>query len=580
MYLKKKFHTLLFVFVIASLVLAACATPQAVETAAPAAEQPAAAPAQPEPTMAPEAAPTTAPEPAAEKKVATFIWTQEFDTLNPLYTNMWFSGTTLPLWNCYAWLFDDQNNPVPSLITEIPSTSNGGISADGKTLTFKLRDDIQWSDGTPLTAKDFLFTYEMTIDPKNAVATTSPYDKIETVTAPDDQTVVVTFKEPYAPWLGTMWRGLIPEHILRPVYDADGTLDTAEWNKAPTVGCGPFTFAEWESGSFARFVANDNYWLGRPKVDEIFFQFVPDDASQVAALKNGEGVLGTFMAAEDADALSKEGLTIFKVFSGYNEGVYFNLGDKANPGMKDLAVRLAIAYGIDRESIVNDLQLGLTKVAATDWDNTPYNNPEIQPYPFDPEKAKQLLDEAGWVDSNGDGTRDKDGVELMIKYGTTTREIRKDTQAVVQQQLADIGIGVELLNYESDNFFAGYAENGPAARGDLDMFEYSTTTNFPDPDTADWLCNNIPSDENPAGSNWSQFCDEKLDGLFQLQATQVDLAERTKTFQEITKYIFDNVYWLGFWQDPDIFAVNPRLQNIKLSGSTPFYNAMDWDLTP
>lgn len=580
MYLKKKFHALLFVFVIASLVMAACATPKAVETAAPAAEQPAAAPAQPEPTKAPEAAPTTAPEPAAEKKVATFIWTQEFDTLNPLYTNMWFSGTTLPLWNCYAWLFDDQNNPIPSLITEIPSSTNGGISADGKTLTFKLRDDIQWSDGTPLTAKDFLFTYEMTIDPKNAVATTSPYDKIETVTAPDDQTVVVTFKEPYAPWLGTMWRGLIPEHILRPVYDADGTLDTAEWNKAPSVGCGPFTFAEWESGSFARFVANDNYWLGRPKVDEIFFQFVPDDASQVAALKNGEGVLGTFMAAEDADALSKEGLTIFKVFSGYNEGVYFNMGDKANPGMKDLAVRQAIAYGIDRESIVNDLQLGLTKVAATDWDNTPYNNPEIQPYPFDPEKAKQLLDEAGWVDSNGDGTRDKDGVELMIKYGTTTREIRKDTQAVVQQQLADIGIGVELLNYESDNFFAGYADNGPAARGDLDMFEYSTTTNFPDPDTADWLCNNIPSDENPAGSNWSQYCDEKLDGLFQLQATQVDLAARTKTFQEITKYIFDNVYWLGFWQDPDIFAVNPRLQNIKLSGSTPFFNAMDWDLTP
>lgn len=580
MQLNRQFRILLFMVVIASLVLAACASPQAQETAVPAAEQPTAVPAVEQPTTAPEAAPTSAPEPAAEKKVATFIWTQEFDTLNPLYTNMWFSSTTFPLWNCYGWMFDEQNNPVPQLVAEIPSIENGGISADGKTITFKLRDDIKWSDGTPITSKDFVFTHDMTLDPKNAVSTTSPNDKVDTIVTPDDQTVVVNFKEPYAPWLGTFWHGLLPEHILRPVFDADGTLDTAEWNKAPTVGCGPFTFAEWESGSFARFVANDNYWLGRPKIDEIFFQFVPDDAAQVAALKNGEGVLGTFLAYPDADALAKGGLTVSKVFSGYNEGVYFNLGETVNPGMKDLAVRQAIAYGIDRESIVSDLLLGLTAVAATDWDNTPYNHPDIAPYPFDPDKAKQILETAGWVDSNGDGTRDKDGVELKFKYGTTTREIRKDTQAVVQQQLADIGIGVELLNYESDNFFAGYAEGGPAARGELDMFEYSTTTNFPDPDTADWLCDNIPSDENPAGSNWSQLCDEKLDQLFQLQATQVDREARIATFHEISKLIFDNVYWLGYWQDPDIFAINPRLLNVKLSGATPFFNAVDWDLTP
>ncbi len=122
------------------------------------------------------------------------------------------------------------------------------------------------------------------------------------------------------------------------------------------------------------------------------------------------------------------------------------------------------------------------------WDNTPYVDPSITPYPYDPEKAKALLDEAGWVDANGDGVREKDGIELILTYGTTTREIRKDTQAVVQQELAEVGIKVELQNFDSDIYFAGYGEGGPAATGQLDMFEYSTVTQFPDPDTYDYLC--------------------------------------------------------------------------------------------
>ena len=121
---------------------------------------------------------------------------------------MWFSTITDQLWNCWAWNFDDKNNPVPVLVTEMPSTENGGISADGKTITLKLRNDITWSDGTPITADDFIFTYQMIVNPKNTVYTTNPYDKIDTVTAPDPQTVVIKFKEPYAPWMGSLWKGI------------------------------------------------------------------------------------------------------------------------------------------------------------------------------------------------------------------------------------------------------------------------------------------------------------------------------------------------------------------------------------
>ena len=517
---------------------------------------------------------------AGPAKTATFIWTQEPDVLNPLYTNMWFSSITQQIWNCWAWDFDDQNNPHPVLVKEMPSEENGGISPDGRVITLKLRDDIVWSDGTPITSEDFVFTYEMTMNPKNTVASTFPYDKLEKVEAPDPKTVVMTFKEPFAAWQATLWHGLLPAHVLRPVFEKEGTIDNAEWNRAPTVGCGPFVFKEWESGSFIRFVANKKYWLGRPKIDEIFIRIVPDDASQVAALKAGDADLGTFIAYSDIPTLEQAGVQMVKVFSGYNEGWYFYLHpEKGHPALKDVRVRQAIALAFDRFSICKDLLLGLTKPPATYWANTPWQDPTLEPWPYDPERARQLLDEAGWKDTNGDGVRDKDGVELVLTLGTTTREIRRDVQAVAQQQLAQVGIKLELANADSDIFFGSYGEGGPCATGQYDIFEYSTVTNYPDPETADWLCSEIPSDENPSGVNWQAVCDEELDSLFQLQATQVDPAERQQTFHKITRLIYEKVYWLGVWEDPDIWAVGPRLKNVRLSGATPFFNIVEWDLS-
>ena len=573
---KPKLYIIFSLLVLASLFLAACGG--AVATEVPqegGAEQPTQPPAEEAATEAP----------AAERKVATLIWTQEFDTLNPLYTGMWFVSAIFPVYTCQTWWFDDQNEPVANLVTEIPSSENGGLSEDGRTITLKLRDDIVWSDGTPITSADFKFTYDMLLADGNAVSSRSPYDLIESFETPDDRTVIATFTDPYAPWLSSLFAGssgisIVPAHILQPVFDAEGTIDTAEWNKAPTVGCGPFVFDEWQSGSFARFVANENYWAGRPKLDELFFRFVPDDASQIAALVAGDGDVGTFFAYSDLPQLQDAGIKVINSFSGYNEGWYFNMHpEKGNPALKDQKVRQAIALGFNRQKLVQDLLLGGTNVAATDWDNSPWIAPGIEPYPYDPEKAKSLLAEAGWVDTNGDGTVDKDGVELELKYGTTNREVRQDTQAVAQQDLAEIGIKIELLSYDSDIFFSSYAEDGPSANFSLDIIEYSDSPNFPDPDTSAWRCAEIPSDENPAGVNPTGLCDDKLEALFAKQETQVDFDQRQQTFHEITQYIFDQAYWIGVWQDPDLFGFSNRMQNVKISGATPFYNVAEWDLS-
>ena len=242
-------------------------------------------------------------------------------------------------------------------------------------------------------------------------------------------------------------------------------------------------------------------------------------------------------------------------------------------------MRQALAYAFNREKLVQDLLLGRTSVAATDYDRSPWVDPSITPYPYDPEKAKALLAEAGWTDTNGDGTVDKDGVELVLKYGTTSREVRQDTQAVAQQDLAAVGIGTDLQSYDSDVFFSSYSENGPSANFSLDIIEYSDSPNFPDPDSSVWRCAEIPSDENPAGVNTTGLCDQTLEDMFVKQETQVDFAERQQTFYQITKYIYDNAYWIGLWQDPDLFGFSNRMTNVKLSGATAFFNVAEWDIT-
>ncbi len=518
-----------------------------------------------------------------EKKVVTLIYTQEFDTLSPLYTDMWFSWTTWQLYLAWAWEFDENNAAHPRLVTEIPSSANGGINSDGTVITMHLRDDIKWSDDEPITADDFVFTWEMATSSKNAVTTAYPYDQISSVTAPDPKTVLVTFTSPFAPWLATLWHGILPAHILRPIYDSEGTIDNAEWLKHPTVGCGPYLLDEWQSGSFARFVRNSNYWGTPPKIDEIFIRFVPDDASQVAAMQAGDADIGTFVPYSDVPKLEQSGIKIMTEPSGYNEGLFFLVdsnGKLGNPGLRDINVRKAIAMAIDRESVTRDLLLGLTKVPASFWDALPYyNNPPLSNYLYDPAAAKALLDQAGWVDSNGDGTRDKDGVELVLTYSTTIRDIRQEAQAVFQQQLAAVGIKVDIQSVDSDVYFATYGEGGPAATGKIDIMEWSDGPLWPDPDIYYWKCNEIPTADYPTGSNWFYTCDPELDALITLQSTQVDATARQETISKINQLFHDKVYWLGLWQDPDVWAVGPRLTGVKFSGVTPLFNIADWDIT-
>ncbi|MCX6029198.1 MAG: peptide ABC transporter substrate-binding protein [Chloroflexi bacterium] len=579
-----------------TLILTACVPAATPAPSAPATEAPKAA--APQPTAVPPTAvpkPTEAPKPTATSapKVLRVAFPQEPDSLNPYYSNMWFAAILGPLYLSTGLIvFNDKNEAVPLIAKEIPSTANGGISADGKVITYKLRDDIKWSDGEPLTADDYVFTWQMVMNDKNTVLSRDPFDVVvDKVEAKDKSTLVVTFKEPYAPWQAkiftgsggpTAGAGALPKHILEPVFQKDGTLDNAEWNRKPTVGIGPYLFKEWQSGSHLIFVANPNYWQGKPKLDQIYIRIVPDDAAQLAALKAGDSDVGTFIDYSVMPDLEKLGtVDLVKAASGYQESLFFNLSTdaktKGHPALQDVNVRKAVVMAVDRQKIVKDLLGGRTKVSSTFWEDTPYADPSQKPLAFDATGAKKLLDDAGWK-VGADGIREKDGVKLKLRYATTTRDVRKSTQVIVQQMLKDVGIDVELINHASDLFFAGYGDQGPIAMGQYDIEQHSSNPAFPDPDYVSWTCREVPSDKNPSGTNYQYFCDKELDDLFTQQAVTVDSQARIQLFYKIGKILNDKLYWVSLWDDPDWWAISKKLKNARLSGGTPFWNAYNWSL--
>jgi peptide/nickel transport system substrate-binding protein len=593
--------TLLLVF---SLVLSACApatqAPAVEQPAAeePVAEEPAAEEPMEEPTEVPMEEPTEAPmeEPAepAELKTATITFYEEPDTLNEFYTSMYFAILTHDLLQLSFWRYDDNLDLNLELATEVPTMENGGISEDGLTITIPIREGVVWTDGTPVTAQDYVFTYEMIMADGNAVQTRYPYDTyVESVTALDDYTVQIVMNEPYVAWgvgFNTNW---LPKHVLGPVFDAEGTIDNADWNRDQSATNGPFKLKEWQAASHLILEANDDYWRGRPVLDQIFIRIVPDDEAQMASIKAGDVDIGVYMTAADKpdiDELPDVDL-VPAGGGGWVESWFFNLISEdlaaenelqaGHVALQDKLVRRAIVQGFDREGLIDSLFYGLYKVPAVFWYDSPYDDTSIEPWPYDPEAAMTLLDEAGWVDTNGDGTRDKDGVELVIQYSTTAgNELRESTGLVFQQQMAEIGIGVEILNYSYDVIWNGYGDEGPVALGEYDIAEWSTYSwDFPDPNTGDWLCDEIPSPDNEAGGNWQGVCIPEMDDLFAEQAVTVDQDARIQLFYEIEAIMHDEMFWMGVRSDPDFWALNTRMQNVLFSGVDPFWNAYEWDIS-
>ncbi len=582
----------------AVLLLSACggaATPAAPPTSAPAAVEAPKATDAPAPTEAP--ASTEAPAPASSEggKTLTVGFQQEPSALNP-----WFSSQTFAFWaswfaNVGLWHYDEKDNPVLELAAELPTAKNGGVSADGKTITIKLKKDLKWSDGEPLTSADLKFTWEQVMNDANkGITGRDGYDKIESIDTPDTETAVIKFSQVYAPWaLLFAYKGLMPQHVLKDLKSLDGS----DWALNSKIGHGPFKITEVVKGDRIVFEANPLYWRGKPKLDKIFVKIVPDRDALLAGLRAGDVDIGADFAESNIPDLEglKDQLTTYIKPGPSFEHYFFNFGEKWPSTLskealdklcpfKDLKVRQAFLYGIDRFTIADKLLYGKSKVVAGLWPNSQYEDSELKPYAYDPDKAKALLDEAGYKPGD-DGIRvgqcgGKD-IKLSYKHSTTTpNQLRADVQTLVQQNLKDIGIEFTPDNKPSDVLFDSFANNGTLSSGNYELGGFTTQfVNGGDPDPGDYFKAAGIATAEGEGNNSYRLIDADLERLSNEQAGIADPDARKAIILQMQKIMYDKAYVIPMYARLDIVVTTKRVSGVRMSStSSGFWNAQEWDI--
>ncbi|MEG3438734.1 peptide ABC transporter substrate-binding protein [Pannus brasiliensis CCIBt3594] len=496
--------------------------------------------------------------------------------------------------------FSADGKLVPFLAAEIPSIENGGVAKDGRSVTWKLKKGVKWSDGTPFTARDVIATYKFITNPKTGSTSAGTYESVKNVEAIDDHTVKITFKEVNPAWssvfVGT--EGMIlPAHLYEKYSDEKARQAPANLSPA---GTGPYKVIEFRPGDTVVYEANPLF----READKLGFKRIElkggGDATSAAraVLQTGEAdyAYNLQVEAKVLDDLEKAGKG--KLISGFGslvERILFNLSDPnkvapdgerssvqfPHPFLSDPKVREALTLAIDRDTIVTQLY-GRTGKTTPNFLVLPeeYNSPNTR-YEFNPEKASKLLEEAGWKDSNGDGTRDKNGVEMKLVFQTTVNPLRQKTQEIIKQSFQSIGVGVELKTIDASIFFSSDPSNNDTVEkfyADLQM--YTTGNNVPDP--KDYLktvtCNEIPKKSNQwSGNNYARFCDKNYDRLWQSSSKELDPAKRRQQIIEMNDILIKNFIVVPLAHRADVAAISNNLQGFEL---TPWdrntWNIKDW----
>jgi len=493
--------------------------------------------------------------------------------------------------------FDNEGNLVPFLAAEIPSIDNGGVAADGKSVTWKLKQDIKWSDGQPFTAQDVIFTYQFLSNPKVGAVSAGTYELVKSVEAVDDFTVKINFKELNPAWSQFFVGGegmILPEHIYKDFNGANAREASA--NLKP-IGTGAYRVVDFRPGDTVIYEPNPEF----RQVDQLGFEKIElkggGDATSAAraVLQTGDAdfaynlqveapVLNELEAAGAGQVVSNYGALMERIIINHSDpnktapsGERSSL-DFPHPFLSDRNVRQAFNLAIDKNIIAEQLY-GITGKATPNFLVAP---PEYasskNSYEHDPEKAKKLLDEAGWKDTNGDGTRDKDGIEMQLVFQTSVNPLRQKTQAVVKQGLKEIGVGVELKSIDPSVYFSSDSSNNDTVEhfyADLQM--YTTGNTSPDPGAYMNFatCKQIPQKANNwSGDNNSRYCNSEYDRLAQQASQELDPEQRTKIFLAMNDLLIEDGAVIPLVHRADVAAFSNSLTGYKLTA----WDMRTWDI--
>ncbi len=577
--IKRRAKTLWLVFGIATLatLVISCAAPTPVPVPTSGAPQP----------PAPAASPTAA-GPKRGGRVTMAMW-QSPTTLNGMLNTQTVITEVRDFFAEGLTTVMPDGTRVPLLAKEVPSVQNGGVSADGKTITYKLKEGIVWSDGQAFTCEDVKFTWQARMTPGVGVTVTTGYRDIDTVECPDPLTAVIKFKSFYAPYLTLFdYPALYPRSAGDPK-----NMPNWAYNRKP-IGTGPFKVDEWVADDHITFSRNENYRdKDKPYLDQVIIRIVPSSEVAMQLLSSGEIDIMWNNTEADLPQLEKmQGVKVASPLQPGGERLYLNLAENKDPAdankphmiLSDVRVRQAIAYGINKQRIIDKLLFGKVKPGSGEANAGYFDcSKVVGPYPYDPDKAKKLLEDAGWV-PGPDGIRvakgaklAPDGTRLRLKYSTTSgNKLREDTQVLVVEDMKAIGVEFFIENAPSSVVIGSWDAASPRKRGNFDIIMYTSNGDVDIHTQMEFIyaSSNIPSEKNTGGTNYPRFNNSQVDDLLKKAAAEPDIAKRKEMYCQISKIAYDEVPIIYLYQRAQLHSSRDRVKG-NVAGNV--WENVGWD---
>jgi peptide/nickel transport system substrate-binding protein len=438
------------------------------------------------------------------------------------------------------------------------------ISEDNLTLTFHLREGVRWHDGAPFTSADVRFNYELYIDPKTPTAYAESFKQVESVETPDPLTFVVHYEQPYAPALMSWSMAVHPKHLLEGV-----DVTHSELARKP-VGTGPYRFGEWVGGEKIVLEANPDYFDGQPYLKRVVVRIIPDTTTQFLELRTGNldymGLLPLQFARQtDTPAFKRL----------YNKYRYLNFGyaylgyNLRRPQFQDKRVRQALSYAINKQEIIDGVLLGYGAAATGPYKpDTWVYNPDVKRYDYNPEKARQLLHEAGWDDTDGDGFLDKEGRPFNFTIVTNQgNDLRAKAGEIIQLRFREVGIDVKLRIVEWATFLKEFINPG---NFDATILGW---TGGPEPDQYNiWHS----SKTAPGQLNFIGYVNPEIDRLLEEGRRVYAQAERKAYYDRFQEILAEDQPYTFLYVSEALPAVSRRFRGVEAAPAGIRYNFEKW----
>jgi peptide/nickel transport system substrate-binding protein len=486
------------------------------------------------------------------------------------------TGYVSELTGAFLARYDKDGRPIPDLATAIPSRENGGISRDGKTITWHLRHGVRWSDGAPFTGDDVVFSVHAIMNTKNDEEQgQAGFDLIDTMDQPDPYTVVMHLKRPYGSFLplyfGTAANepNILPKHVLGGLPD----FNQAPYNSVP-IGTGPFRVTAWRRGDAIEMERNPYYWKGVPKLERITFKLLPSFDTVATQLATGELDVWPLMSPSFTERMKgTENLHVEVVPNFRTTNVDFQMVGR--PNVADVRVREAIRFAIDRAKMVATILHGYGFLH--DGVVIPLGplDEHQKTIPHDLEKAKALLASAGWL-PGADGIRVRDGKRLTLQlvFPTGTKEL-DSTVEVLRSQLRDAGIEIDSKSYNPSVFRALPSAGGILYTSKWDIAVYPRTLEAVSDVTGMYSCQTRP----PNGLNATRYCNPTVDRLLADTEAAYDEKLRVDRFARVQAQIDRDVPTILLYVWKGGAAWNNAVTGYHPPLLTPFDDMMNVDVS-